>query len=373
MEILHNTFTNNSFDYLKSKQFDVFLLVKNKVTRDVMIRSDIGVSEVTRILLKEQGKKSEGWVTDAQRAKFPQLTEPLESLIKDSNALQKTASKMLTYWKGVIGVQKAGFGTFKAWDNYEVDLGALEYLNDQVERVRGQLGAFSITMAKIIDWQDLQGMHGFATGNSSKLKVSWRWSEFQRFFILWSHLVAGVKPEGNVDKTWTPGAKDFVASEQRKSKKQDDDEDEDFVSQPKKQKFVSKKRPENAKVKRVCSENEKKNGKLKAVKRAKKTLFKPKETDFEYGLALSVSEEVERMRQSERTKDKEDLAQALENSLQDRVEVELDGLQSPFLPLGPACSPLPPGPTLSVPSPLTGPAAITRPIGPVLEESRYFH
>ena len=102
-------------------------------------------------------------------------------------------------------------------------------------------------------------------------------------------------------------------------------------------------------------------------------LFKPKETDFEYGLALSVSEEVERMRQSERTKDQEDLAQALENSLQDRVEVELDGLQSPFLPLGPACSPLSPRPTLSVPSPLTGPAAITRPIGPVLEESRYFH
>ena len=65
MEILHNTFTNNSFDYLKSKQFDVFLLVKNKVTRDVMIRSDIGVSEVTRIWLKEQGEKSEGWVSDA--------------------------------------------------------------------------------------------------------------------------------------------------------------------------------------------------------------------------------------------------------------------------------------------------------------------
>ena len=68
MEILHNTFTNNSFDYLKSKQFDVFLLVKNKVTRDVMIRSDIGVSEVTRILLKEQGKKvRDGSVTHKEQ------------------------------------------------------------------------------------------------------------------------------------------------------------------------------------------------------------------------------------------------------------------------------------------------------------------
>ena len=70
MEILHNTFTNNSFDYLKSKQFDVFLLVKNKVTRDVMIRSDIGVSEVTRILLKEQGKKSEGWSVTHKEQNF---------------------------------------------------------------------------------------------------------------------------------------------------------------------------------------------------------------------------------------------------------------------------------------------------------------
>ena len=42
-----------------------------------------------------------------------------------------------------------------------------------------QLGGFSITMSKIIDWDDLQGLHGFATGNSKKLKVTWGWSDFQ--------------------------------------------------------------------------------------------------------------------------------------------------------------------------------------------------
>ena len=41
-----------------------------------------------------------------------------------------------------------------------------------------QLGGFSITMSKIIEWDDLQGLHGFATGNSKKLKVTWGWSEF---------------------------------------------------------------------------------------------------------------------------------------------------------------------------------------------------
>ena len=52
-----------------------------------MIRSDLGVSEVMKILLEEQQKKK--WVSELQRAKFPQSTEPLETLVKDSKALQK--------------------------------------------------------------------------------------------------------------------------------------------------------------------------------------------------------------------------------------------------------------------------------------------
>ena len=76
------------------------------------------------------------------------------------------------------------------------------------------------------------------------MNTTWRWSEFQRFFILWSHLVAGVKPEGNVDKTYTTGAKDFIAKEKRKSKKPDD---ADFVSQPKKTQVVVNQRAEKYK------------------------------------------------------------------------------------------------------------------------------
>ena len=52
MEILHNNFANNSFDYLQSKQIEVFLLVKNKVVREVMIRNDLSVSEVMKIILE---------------------------------------------------------------------------------------------------------------------------------------------------------------------------------------------------------------------------------------------------------------------------------------------------------------------------------
>ena len=54
-----------------------------------MIRNDLGVREVMKILLKYSRGKIEGWVSELQRAKFPQLTEPLETLVKDSKALQK--------------------------------------------------------------------------------------------------------------------------------------------------------------------------------------------------------------------------------------------------------------------------------------------
>ena len=116
--------------------------MKNKVMREVMIRSDL-----------------------------PQLTEPLETLFKDSKSLQKKpASWMLSF-------RRTEFGNFMFLDKYEVE-----------------------------NW------------NSNNLNTTWRWSEFQCFFILWSHLVAGVKPEENVNKTYTPGAKDFIAKEKSPKK-----------------------------------------------------------------------------------------------------------------------------------------------------------
>ena len=48
-----------------------------------------------------------------------------------------------------------------------------------------ELGGFLIS--KIIKWEDLKGLHGFATGNTKKPPSAlgkWRWIEFQWFFIL---------------------------------------------------------------------------------------------------------------------------------------------------------------------------------------------
>ena len=80
-----------------------------------------------------------------------------------------------------------------------------------------------------------------------------------------------MKPEGNVDKTYTTGAKDFIAKEKRKSKRPDD---ADFVSQPKKTQFVVNQRKEKSKEKRGCNEKEKRLGQLKAIKKDSFSWFK---------------------------------------------------------------------------------------------------
>ena len=226
-------------------------------------------------------------------------------------------------------MQKMGSGIFEAWDNFEVDLGQVDYVTEQVERVRSKIRGFTIKMRDIINWKDLQGLHGIATGNPKKLKVEWSWVEFLRFLVIWSYKVVGIKIEDNVSLTWTPGAEDFVEEKKETKKKgkarDDDDDEEDFVqeSQPKKKFSVVDKGVKRVK-KRVCTDAEKVAGKKNGLKRARKALFKPKQNDFEYGLALSVSEEMERVRNEERREEEQQLQRAVNLSLEHREEIEIE-------------------------------------------------
>ena len=130
--------------------------------------------------------------------------------MKETGRLHKFASKLKNFWRTVGAWKKMGCGTFDAWDKFEVDLGQLELLTDQVERLRSKVRGFNITMGDIIAWKDLEGVHGIATGNLKKVKVDCGWVEVLRFFVVWSYLVAGIQEEDNVSKTWTPGAEDFL-------------------------------------------------------------------------------------------------------------------------------------------------------------------
>ena len=149
------------------------------------------------------------------------------------------------------------------------------------------MNSFTIKMADVLEWIDLKGKNGIASGNLKAVKVNWKWLEVLRFFIVWSYAVVGIGLEENVNETWTPGADDF-------------------------KEVVTKRSGKVLKTKR------------NPAKKAKVSLFKSKESDYHMAMALSVSEEIEKERRAENNL-QEDLAKALSLSLSEREEqVEVD-------------------------------------------------
>ena len=88
----------------------------------------------------------------------------------------------------------------------------------------------------------------------------------------------------------TPGAKDFL---------------------PKKKKFQPK--PKKA-IKKPCSESQQNTGKRKGGERSKTTITE-RNDDSEMAMAMSVTEEIERVRQAENDLESEELAKVLSISL----------------------------------------------------------
>ena len=78
--------------------------------------------------------------------------------------------------------------------------------------------------------------------------------------IIWSYAVAGVSIEDNVNETWSPNANDFEDKKQFK------------VGLVKKKKALTKKK---------CTPAQKEAGITKGIQRAKASLFKAKEGDYE--------------------------------------------------------------------------------------------
>ena len=136
----------------------------------------------------------------------------------------------------------------------------------------------------------LAGCHGIGTGNLKAVKIDWTWLEVLKFFIVWSYTVVGVGVDENLTDSWTPGAKDFL---------------------PKKKKFQPK--PKKAK-KKPCSESQQNTGKRMGGERSKTTITE-RNDDFEMALAMSVTEEIERVRQAENDRESEELPKVLSISL----------------------------------------------------------
>ena len=299
-DLLGNVYTNRDFAYLQSKSLDVCIIVKDKATKKVTIKSTLHVSEIQRILEKEVGENApaQRFVTETQRLKFPKSPGPMVDILSNKAKLQSFSIKIMSFWHFVRGRQAMGVGTFEAWETFELDMGKVTLLEDQLDRIRGEL--FTIKMSDVIEWKDLAGIHGIGTGNLKMVKVDWSWLEVLKLIVMWSYAVVGVSIEENVNETWSPSDNDF---------------------QEKKKFKVDKAKKKVPKI--SCKPEQKAAGKLKGIQRAKASLNKPSQGDFELAMALSVSEECEKEREAEKDRESEDLANAMSLSLTERNEDNL--------------------------------------------------
>ena len=163
------------------------------------MRSSVPHSEAVKMIRGMENTKEDTWVTEAQKNRFPKSPEPLEDILNCKPKIQKLASKLMSFWNSEVrGRQAMGVGEFKAWNDFEFDLGKTHFLINQFDKIRNDVDKFSLKMVDVIEWKELAGCHGIGTGNLKAVKIDWTWLEVLKFFIVWSYTVVG-----NLTDSWT--------------------------------------------------------------------------------------------------------------------------------------------------------------------------
>ena len=91
---LSNVYTDRDFQYLKSKSLDVCIVVRQRGTKEVTMRSSVPHSEAVKMIRGMENTKEDTWVTEAQKNRFPKSPEPLEDILNCKPKIQKLASKL---------------------------------------------------------------------------------------------------------------------------------------------------------------------------------------------------------------------------------------------------------------------------------------
>ena len=153
---LSNVYTDRDFQYLKSKSLDVCIVVRHRGTKEVTMRSSVPHSEAVKMIRGMENTKEDTWVTEAQKNRFPKSPEPLEDILNCKPKIQKLASQLMSFWNsGVRGRQAMGVGEFKAWNDFEFDLGKTHFLINQFDKIRNDVDKFSLKMVDVIEWKEL--------------------------------------------------------------------------------------------------------------------------------------------------------------------------------------------------------------------------
>ena len=133
---LSNVYTDRDFQYLKSKSLDVCIVVRHRGTKEVTMRSSVPHSEAVKMIRGMENTKEDTWVTEAQKNRFPKSPEPLVDKLNSRPKIQKLASKLMSFWNSEVrGRQAMGVGEFKAWNDFEFDLGKTHFLINNLTRL----------------------------------------------------------------------------------------------------------------------------------------------------------------------------------------------------------------------------------------------
>ena len=191
LDPLDNAYTTRDLKYLDSQGLDVMLVARPKSGEKgkVYVRS-AGLSPASTVMLLTSLAAATAApeaevapsLTDLEKEKFPRTPGPIEDILKDKLRIQGLASDLMKYWRSTFNL-KMGKGKFELWDTFKVDTGAMAHCLDLVEQASSRLGdVFTLRMAQVIEWNDLAGMHGLATGNAKALRVPWSRGCFKKNF-----------------------------------------------------------------------------------------------------------------------------------------------------------------------------------------------
>ena len=146
------------------------------------MRSSVPHSEAVKMIRGMENTKEDTWVTEAQKNRFPKSPEPLEDILNCKPKIQKMASKLMRFWNSEVrGRQAMGVGEFKAWNDFEFDLGKTHFLINQFDKIRNDVDKFSLKMVDVIEWKELACIFPHhLLGRHKEIVFSWCAQSYQK-------------------------------------------------------------------------------------------------------------------------------------------------------------------------------------------------
>ena len=190
-----NPFVEEVFQYFHDEGKEVCLVVRDRATTKMMVRSNINFKEVGEFLTKEAWGQMEfeDGVFRGNKANFPLIPGKITDIFADIKRLNRFGTRVMKFWRKELGLS-LGVGEFPAWDKVVVDRASFTYTSHILENMEG----LTMRMGDIVDWSSYRLSGGVTNLSATRIKPASgvrKVVDVTRLFIEWSFLVLNVKTE----------------------------------------------------------------------------------------------------------------------------------------------------------------------------------